>query len=450
MSRATTDTIVAVSSPPGRSYRGLVRIAGPDAARVAGALLAPSFAGDTDEFLSAPRRLLPAVLRSPRIPCLVAWFAGPRSYTGDDLFELQVPGSAALLDRLLHDAVAHGARLAEPGEFSFRAYVNGRMGLTEAEGVAATIEAVSDAQLAAARTLRDGRLASQTRGLVDELGTSLALVEAGIDFVDQEDVVPIPAQALAESLDRLLAQVGRLVDRSRTWGELEALPRVVLVGPPSTGKSTVFNRLLGHDRAVIHAMPGTTRDVLAEPLSVEDAAQPGVTFEVMLVDIAGLDTAEALLDRAAQTAAQREIARADLLIVFGKTRFDTGGMPVLRVAPKADTAGGGEAPDGLPISGVTGQGLKELRGQIAGALGTRAVGGDGLALQPRHEAALRDAREHLRLARQTLGDAAGPVPDVELVAGRMRGALDALAGLGGELTPDDVIGKVFAAFCVGK
>jgi tRNA modification GTPase len=236
---------------------------------------------------------------------------------------------------------------------------------------------------------------------------------------------------------------------------VEALPRVVLVGPPSAGKSTLFNALLGRARAVVDEAPGTTRDVLEEPLRLSTEHGPA---EVMLQDLAGLDHAAALLDRDIQSVAQHAIAGADLILHLappGHTLRDmAAGKPVLRAVPKADLdrSPSGEAAGLLAVSGVTGQGLDALKTQLAQRLGDRAVSlaGDRLALQPRHEAALRDANRGVRAALDGIDPDATSLDSPECVAGELRMALDALAGLGGELTPDDVIGRVFATFCVGK
>ena len=290
-----TDTIAAVSSPPGRSARGLIRISGPGVSAVLEHLL--------EDAIAEPRKLTPVRLKPPHlppIPALLLRFTAPASYTGDDLAELQLPGNAALLDRVLHEVLEVGrasrpspstadgpdgpptspnqgaklARLAEPGEFTFRAYTAGKLDLTRAEGVGATISAVSDSQLAAAGLLRRGELGATAESLVDQIGGLLALVEAGIDFTDQEDVNPIAPGRLDEKLADAEHQLERILANSRSWGAIEALPRAVLVGPPSVGKSTLFNALLGRERAVIDAAPGTTRDVLAEPLRLQCTGRP--------------------------------------------------------------------------------------------------------------------------------------------------------------------------------
>ena len=467
-SQPTPDTIVAVSSPPGRSARGLIRLSGPATGEALARIL--------ERVPGLARALMPVRLRRPAIPGLLARFTAPQSYTGEDAAELQLPGNAALLDRVLHNIIDSlpGVRLAEPGEFTFRAYTAGKLDLTQAEGIAATISATCDSQLRAATLLREGRLGGVAASLVDDLGNALALVEAGIDFTDQEDVVPIPPGSLLERIDGLLAELDGVLHRSRSWGAIQAPPRVVLVGAPSAGKSTLFNALLGHERAVIDASPGTTRDALAEPLRLQT---PTGEAEVMLVDLAGLDdallptpgrAAAALPDRHAQQAARDAIRSADLIlqihekgsrnlfydlpdsaaVLYIQTKTDTPPSPRLCESPPWDQ------PGAIHVSAHTGQGLDTLRAAIADKLGNLAVSitGDMLALQPRHESALRLARAQLTQTRDLLAPsaAATALPDIELLATTMRSALDTLAALGGRLTPDEVIGRVFATFCVGK
>ena len=449
----TPATIAAVSSPPGRSARGLLRLSGPAAFAALDAVL-------TKPFTAPPHHLVAVQLADPPLPALAVRTQGPRSYTGEDSAELQLPGHPALLERVLAQLTAQpGVRLAEPGEFTFRAYLNGKLDLTAAEGVAATITAVSDGQLAAANHLARGELARFARTQVDTLGRLLALTEAGIDFVDQEDVVPIAPSDLAAGIAQASDHLAALRARSRSWGAVEALPRVVLAGPPSAGKSTLFNALLGRDRAVVDAAAGTTRDVLEEPLRLAGPEAADDT-EVMLVDLAGLghrDHAIDALDAAAQDAARAQLTRADLLIALDDTVHRTDAAR-LRVHAKCDAQPGSRdgpqpGPDGaLCVSAHTGQGLDTLRAAIAQRLADRAVSvaADTLALQPRHTAALGEAQEALTAAAAHVDPAAHSLGEIELVAGALRHALDALAGLGGELTPDDVIGRVFATFCVGK
>jgi tRNA modification GTPase len=318
--------------------------------------------------------------------------------------------------------------------------------------------------------LREGRLGSWSAELVDELANLLALVEAGIDFVDQDDVTPIAPGALAARVQAIVRRVDELLTHSRSWGAIEALPRVVLVGAPNTGKSTLFNALLGRERAVISPVRGTTRDVLTEPLTL--AMDNGVRREVMLVDIAGLDAPIDALDEQVQAAARRAIAAADLLLYVNDGRSDLASYPLppgqswMRVRTKMDameplSAGLPadesicKSPEGyeISVSALTGQGLHDLRLALASRLGDRAVSvaGQMLVLQPRHEAAIRSAGDRLRQATALLnGQIFDRLGNAELIAGVLREALDDLACIGGVVSADDLIGRVFAAFCIGK
>lgn len=449
-----TDTIVAVSSPPGRSSRGLIRISGPDVKDVLKRILVQPHA--------KTRELAAVRLRIHDLPALLLRFEAPASYTGDDLAELQLPGNAALLDKVLHQMIQGGegvVRLAEPGEFTFRAYTAGKLDLTQAEGVGATISAVSDSQLAAASLLRQGKLGHTAETLVNQLGNLLALVEAGIDFTDQEDVTPIAPDTLADHISALALQLEQLLARSRSWGAIESLPRVVLVGPPSAGKSTLFNALLGKERAVIDPTPGTTRDALSEPLQLQDS--DGRVVEVMLVDLAGLDhelDSDTLLpDRHAQEVVHETIKQADLLLRLSDNPSQwmplDADLPKIDVLSKWDSREDAKHGTSVRVNAHTGFGMDTLRREIVNTLAGQAVSirADLLALQPRHEQAIKDAAQSLQQTKQLIDGSSGDrLPDIELLAGAMRSALDALASLGGRLTPDEVIGRVFATFCVGK
>ncbi len=430
----TTAVILAVASPPGRSLRGIVRVSGP----ACFALLGTDLHGADRARGARPARLHADGLD---LACLALFSPAPRSYTGEASVELQLPGSPPLLDRVIDALLASGrlrgiaARRAEPGEFTARAYLNGRMTLTEAEGVAATIAARSDAQLRAAGLLSAGRLATMAHELAERLARSLALVEAGIDFTDQDDVVAIAPDDLCTQLSLVRHRVDAVLEHAVGSEQLEAIPWVVLAGPANAGKSTLFNALLGHRRAVVSSVAGTTRDVLTEPLTIDTPHGPA---EVMLVDIAGADSAAGDLDEKMQDAAARAINRADLVI-----RCARGLAP----APADD-----EIP--VHVDALTDTGLDDLRHRIAERLADRAVSlsADTLALLPRHEAALRSAQRNLLDAL----DLVEPIRDQqtlsqpELVAASLRMALDELAGLAGDVTPDDILGRIFATFCVGK
>ena len=362
---------------------------------------------------------------------------------------------AGTVETLVERGAARGidVRHAEPGEFTARAYLGGRLSLTEAEGVAATIAARSDAELRAAAQLRRGELGDRAAELAETLATTLALVEAGIDFTDQDDVVAIAPGDLHSRVTTLVASIDRILDRAVGAEDLRAIPWVVLAGVPNAGKSTLFNRLLGRERAVVSSLAGTTRDVLAEPLALPT---PHGAAEVLLVDLAGTgDATRDPLDRDAQAAARAALDRAELIVrcvpaATSVTEPPTGRGELL-VRTRSDETSAPVGP-GLPVSAPTGAGLDALRRALAERLADRAVSlaADATVLRPRHEASLRAARDHLVEALEPVDPVARALDAPELVAASLRHALDELGALVGTITPDDVLGRVFATFCVGK
>jgi len=462
--------ILAVASPPGRSLRGIIRISGVGAFDLLRQRLSIHDEAVPDSRLSRGIRRGHLTLQSSDesqsllLPCLVFVFPGPKSYTGEDSVELQLPGNPILLQRVIDDLLRTAkrmntpARRAEPGEFTARAFLNGRISLTQAEGVQATIAAQSDAELRAARLLTSGSLGTFAHRIADKLASALALVEAGIDFTDQEDVVAISPDDLHARLVSMHDELQNHLSRAVGFEQLQAIPWVVLVGEPNAGKSALFNALLGRERAVVSPTAGTTRDVLAEPLTIQTDHGPA---EVMLVDLAGLDDADdSSINRMMQDRARQAIDRAELILRCVPAEMSTSQqvnkstVNEITVRTKSDLAARGFAHANLAVSAITGEGLDELRRAIARQLNDRAVSlaADAVALRPRHEAALRSSLENVNetitLVSPSMRDRSLPHP--ELVAASMRAALDDLAALAGDISPDDVLGRVFATFCVGK
>lgn len=446
-------TIVAISSPPGRSARGLLRLSGSATHDIGHRLLDASVSFPPARQLAPVRLNLPGSTAGSRLvlPAMLVFFRGPASYTGEDMLEIQLPGAPHLLERLLRQVLDLGARLAEPGEFTFRAYLKGKMDLTQAEGVAAAISAVGDAQLQAANLLRGGELGRFASALADRLAQSLALVEAGIDFTDQDDVVPIAPEVLKAEIEAARHALGELLLRCRSYAALGQLPRVVLAGPPNCGKSTLFNALLGRQRAVTSPLPGATRDVLAEPLRLESPTGP---CEVLLVDLAGLDdrAGTTRLDQDIQNHARSALQTADLILLASAPdaradRAPTPSAACLRVCTKSDLPWSDCGPCDLSVSARTGENIPRLRALIAERLASRAVSlsAETLALQPRHHAALQSALTDLDAAMTLVA-----LPASELLAHHLRAARDQLSALAGKLTPDDVLARIFATFCIGK
>lgn len=400
------------------------------------------------------------------IPTTILRFDAPRSFTGEDSAEIVLPGNPLLVERVIAALCAHrGVREARPGEFSARAYLSGKLTLEQAEGIAALIASRTDDELLAARAMLDGVTGTKFRAWADHCATLLALVEAGIDFTDQEDVVPIaPIELLARTRTlrgEIAAWLGSDVGSERETG----LARFVLVGPPNAGKSTLFNALLGRPRAIVSNTPGTTRDALVETLELRRHV-PGAP-DVHLIDLAGLTDDPAglhAIDALAQMRAREEIAAADGLIACDPVgRFDAAMLPthasavahrqqILRVRTKADlpgaTVGGSTNGEALAVCALDGWNVATLRRAIADAA-TRSRGGS-TSILPRHRRTLGVALSALDAALASTSASARTLHTPELTADALRTALDALGEMVGQISPDDVIGRVFATFCVGK
>jgi tRNA modification GTPase len=402
-------------------------------------------------------------LNPSELPCLLVFWHAPRSYTGEDAAELIIPGSEPLVRRVLTAFLTlDGVQLAGPGEFSARAHAASKLTLEEAEGVAAAIAAGTGEELAAARDLMDGHAGAAYHALADELATLAALVEAAIDFTDQEDVVAIPPADLVHRLDQADAALA-----SRLGGSTEhraARPLVALVGPPNAGKSTLFNALLGRTRSVASPTAGTTRDVVIEPLDLGPCT-------IDLADSAGLEDpanqpdarASTLIDAAARDRALDLARRAHIVVWCDPTgRFDDPSLrdAAARRAILVRTRADQWLPrdlspqpqhvrtDILAVCALDGWHLSLLKDRLARqALGT---GNSSALVIYRHRDVLLRVRAAIALARKQVDPAARTLAQSELVASHLHAALDAVGELTGRIERDEVIGRVFAQFCVGK
>ncbi len=445
------DTIVAISSAAGAAARMIVRLSGRDSLPLARGLCT-----DVGEAAGAARRSLS--FDDLTVPAWVYVFRGPRSYTGDDLVEFHLPGNP-LLARMLLDALTRaGARPADPGEFTARAYFNGRLDLAEAEGVAATIAAGNEQELAAARQLLSGELSRRLRPTMDLVAETLALVEVGIDFAE-EDVSFLPAAELARRAAECDAALARLLDESGRFEPLSHEPTIVLVGRPNAGKSTLLNALAGRERAVVSPIAGTTRDAL----SAEVALPRGI---VRLIDVAGIDAdaggsasgPAADIERQMRDRALRTAEGADVLVLVRDATdpapaIATPRPPDVTVRTKADLLSSavtdvtGNAD--VAVSAVTALNLDRLRAfldlKAFGDGGGGGGGGAALALNARHVTCVQEARSALNRAAASVAGGSH-----ELVALELREALDALGRVLGAVTPDDLLGRIFSSFCIGK
>jgi tRNA modification GTPase len=446
-----TDTIVAIATPPGRGGIGVVRLSGPDAPRIAQELT-----GRTRPF--AERRATFARVRSPSgaiDQVVVTFFVAPRSYTGEEVVEIGAHGSPVLLREIVASAVAAGARLAEPGEFTFRAFLRGRIDLVQAEAVRDLIEAVTPLQARAAFDQLEGTLTARIREIDRALFELTARLEASLDFPGEgyhfveEDAAAGELRAIRERILALLsaASRGRLIR--------EGL-HVVLAGRPNSGKSSLFNQLAGSGRAIVTDVPGTTRDLLTEVVDVEG-------IPVTLVDTAGVrqragDAIEA--EGIARAAAARQVAavtivvldRSQALTAEDRTLLDeTAGGPRVIVANKSDLAPAWQASalDGgtIETSARTGAGLDDLRAAIGAAVGSREPHRDSPAItNVRHVDLLTRASAALDRAAAAAADGLSE----EFVLADANEARALLEEVTGARTADDVLGAIFDKFCIGK
>jgi tRNA modification GTPase len=443
------DTIAAISSAVGPAARIIVRLSGPDSLGIALRL--------TDTLPEAGQvARIRLSLRNLQFPAWIYVFHSPRSYSGEDLVEFHIPGNTVLAGMLLEELLAKGARSAEPGEFTSRAYFNGRIDLTAAEGVAAAVSACNEHELAAARRLMAGELAHRLAPITDSIAQTLALTEVGIDFSD-EDVRFLTTVDALDRIARANAALEALLADSVRFERLAHEPKVLLVGRPNAGKSTLFNALARQQRAVVSPIAGTTRDVL----SVELPIRRGV---VRLIDVAGLeDTQEQPSDSQPVSIERRRIARlmrehalrtveaADLVFLVMESGDSRSAPPLPRapdwiVRSKTDIRAASPATGEREtwVSAVDSTGLDELRDVIDRLAFGETSAGTALAVNARHVRAIEDARAALCRALVEVEQGA------ELLAMELREALDAIAEISGRITPDDVLGRVFAAFCIGK
>ncbi len=421
-------TIVAISSSHGYAKRALVRISGPDAMNATKRLgLTPEFGCVTSCNLD---------LGENKLPVLVGAFQKNSSYTGDELIEIQCVGNPLLARKLVSLCVdATGGREATAGEFTARAFFSGRISLAQAEGVSATISASNNAELSGAALLREGVLSKLTEPITAKLTRTLALVEAGIDFTDEEDVEAISLTKLNTELSETKLALSSIIDHAVPMSSLRHLPKVVLAGKPNVGKSTLFNYLVGKQRVVINKESGTTRDAIEEQVVFGSTA-------ALLVDVAGLDVCDDEMSNATQITAKNAIENADLVLwcVGPEGKVPETNKHTIVVKTKADL----RDHKTNTICGITGAGIESLQKEISTFLQNKNPMNLGAtALLPRHE-------ELLQAALGFMKDAKSNSHTPELCAACIRESLHALGKITGHISPDDVLEHVFSSFCIGK
>lgn len=436
------DTIVAIASPPGAGLRGIVRLSGDDAWRIALSGFTPTYAAPLPTRATVSTGTLRLDGLRPCLPASIALWPAPHTYTRQPLAEIHTIGSPPLLRQVLAHCLARGARHAEPGEFTLRAFLSGRLDLTRAEAVLGVIDAQTATQLDVALKQLAGGISAPITALRDRLLDVLAHLEANLDFAEEPDVDPLGRAALANELEIAADDVTTLATSLRGRDRPEGFPKVVLVGPPNAGKSRLFNALAGNSRAIVSPVAGTTRDYLSALADCD-----GLTVE--LIDTAGIETPEGHVAQTAQGLRAAQVDVADLLLVCESS--DTGSMappagrPALQVGTKCDL--GQTRPGTIATSAATGEGIPALRVAIGEAIRQQAAEGDlptGTSVRCRDS--LSRAGEALRSAAEMVRFGGGD----ELIAVDLRQAVDELGKVVGATVTDDILDRIFRRFCIGK
>jgi tRNA modification GTPase len=444
------DTIVAVATPPGRGGIGIVRVSGPAVKHIAESLLGklprPRFATFAD-FIDATGRSIDRGL--------ALFFPAPHSFTGEDVLELHGHGGPVVIDMVLGRALELGARQAGPGEFSERAFLNGKLDLAQAEAVADLIEAGSESAARSALRSLEGEFSRRVHALVEAFTRLRMVVEAAIDFPEEEIDFLADARVLHE-LDVLEADIALLLASTQQGVLLHDGMTVVLAGPPNAGKSSLLNALAQSETAIVSHIPGTTRDVLRERIHIDG-------MPLHIVDTAGLRESHDEIESEGIRRAREQMERADRILLVLDDAVDAGApaevmdllpprLPRTVIRNKIDLTGrdaGIENISGvveIALSARTGAGLDGLRQHLKACMGFQTAGEGAYIARRRHLDAIRRARDFLVQGRTQLKHSRAG----ELLAEDLRLAQQALSEITGEFTSDDLLGRIFSSFCIGK
>ena len=444
-----SDIIAAVATAPGRAGIGIVRISGPHLEALTRGVVArqlPPRQAVLSNFLALDQEVIDSGL--------ALYFPGPHSYTGEDVLELQAHGGPVVLQLLLRRCLELGARLAEPGEFTRRAYLNDKLDLAQAESVADLIDA-STAQAArcAMRSLH-GALSDRVKGLAQSITDIRMLIEATLDF-PEEEIDALDRQEVQRRLTGLRGELARIEDDSRQGSLLREGMYIVLAGQPNVGKSSLLNQLAGQELAIVTEVPGTTRDAIRQSIDLE-----GVPAHI--VDTAGLRESADAVEQLGIARTWELIGRADMVLMIldsrsGETAADREilerlppEIPRVKVMNKIDLTERPAARKGMEqttpvvwLSAKTGNGVDLLRGTLLGVGGWRGDSEGLFMARERHLRALLDVRAHVDRASGRLGQ-------LEFLAEELRLAQTVLSSITGEVTADDLLGQIFSRFCIGK
>ncbi len=448
----TGDTIAAVSTPPGRGGIGIIRVSGPDALVLAERVLRFPDGPPAWKPWSATLASLVDADGHTVDQVVVTYFAAPRSYTAEDVIEIACHGSPVVLRYALERLCQAGARLAEPGEFTLRAYLNGRVDLPQAEAIRDLIDATTLYQARVAAQQAEGSVSRRLKPVKEQLLELIALLEAGIDFAE-DDISVAPAEEILRRLDPVEAAVAALA-ASFAYGKLvhEGFT-LAIVGRPNVGKSSLFNGLLEQDRAIVTEIPGTTRDVVSETASLGG-------IPVKLLDTAGIRLGQDVVESLGIERSYQAMADADLTLVVVDAsqrltsedealigRAHSAGKALI-VVNKSDLPPRAEVPGALAVSALTGAGIEELRRAIVEAVAPRGrlEQEGGFITSLRHEQLLKESGEALAQARTaaTVG-----IPH-EMLLLDLYAALRPIDAITGATTADDILNRIFSTFCIGK
>lgn len=447
-----TDTIVAAASPPGRGSVGIVRVSGPKTPEIAAVIL-----GELPE----PRRASFARFmdrrQQPIDAGIALFFPAPHSYTGEHVLELQGHGGPVVIESVVARVLELGARRALPGEFTQRAFLNDKLDLAQAESIADLIDAGSREAARAAMRSMQGEFSAMVQGLTEAVVELRTYVEAAIDF-PEEEIDFLADRQLENKLNGVRDHFDAVEQSARQGRLLREGMTVVIAGRPNAGKSSLLNRLAGYDAAIVTPIPGTTRDILRERIDID-----GMPLHVL--DTAGLRDSGDEVETEGIRRAQAEIARADrvLFVVDAATDPDARAyseeklrlpkdVPLTLIFNKCDQAVGLPVSDtvsGPPrvlISALTGEGLDLLRTHLKLTMGFHTAEAGTVSARQRHLDALSRARAHVEESERQLRERRAG----ELVAEELRAAQQALGEITGEFTTDDLLGRIFSSFCIGK
>jgi tRNA modification GTPase len=452
---ASADTIVAIASAPGRGAVGVIRVSGPNVPQIAESIighLPPPRVAQVAHFLAGDGEWLDRGL--------VLYFPAPASYTGEHVLELQGHGGVLVLDSLLKRVLDLGCRMARPGEFSERAYLNGKMDIAQAEAIADLIDAGSTAAARAAVRSMQGEFSSRVHELQAQITELRTLVEAAIDFPDEE-LDFVPGSVLGDRIVKIFMGFDAITAAARQGALLREGLNVVIAGKPNAGKSSLLNKLVGDEIAIVTDQPGTTRDVLRQQIHLEG-------LPLNLIDTAGLRSAADVVEAEGVRRAHSELERADRVLYVLDASVALGescasdlaaelnelpkGVPVTLIFNKVDLSGAepqadeSRDPPQVFLSAATGAGLELLRAHLKKRAGFSAGESGVFSARRRHLDALARARSSVVQAAQTLTTTRA----FELFAEELRRAQMALGEITGEFSSDDLLGEIFSSFCIGK